>query len=175
MDSYIGDIRLFAGTFAPRGWVFCNGALLSISEYSPLFALIGTTYGGDGQTNFAVPDLRGRVPVGQGQGTGLSPRTLAQRFGSETVTLQSSQLPPHSHALNTVNAAATSSQPSGLLFAQVGNDLVYGPLPATGPQPQTMAANAVTSAGGGQPHANIMPTMAVNYIIAVEGAYPSRN
>ncbi|WP_312130755.1 phage tail protein [Diaphorobacter nitroreducens] len=175
MESFIGDIRLFAGNFAPQGWMFCNGALLSISENDALFALIGTTYGGDGQTTFAVPDLRGRVPVGQGTGPGLSNRIMGQRFGSETVTLLAPQLPQHSHALNATTATASSPQPGGRLFAQTGSDNLYGPAPATDPQPQTFAANAVTVSGGSQPHDNVMPSMGLNYIIALQGVFPSRN
>lgn len=175
MESFVGDIRLFAGTFAPRGWLLCNGALLSISEYETLFALIGTTYGGDGQTTFAVPDLRGRVPVGQGAGPGLAPRVMGQVYGSENVTLLTTQMPQHAHTLNATAAAATSAQPAGRLFAQAGADKIYGPPPATGPQPQAMSGNAVSPAGGSQPHTNIMPSMAINYIIAVEGIYPTRN
>lgn len=175
MESFIGDIRLFAGTFAPRGWLLCNGALLSISQYDTLFALIGTTYGGDGQTTFAVPDLRGRVPVGQGTGLGLTPRVMGQVYGSENVTLLTSQMPQHTHTLNATTAAATSAQPGGRLFAQTSADKVYGPPPATGPLPQTMAGNAVSVAGGSQPHTNIMPSMAINYIMAFEGVFPSRN
>lgn len=175
MDSFIGDIRLFAGTYAPKGWMLCNGALLSISEYDTLFALIGTTYGGDGQNTFALPDLRGRVPVGQGAGPGLSDRVLSQTYGSETVTLLATQLPQHSHAFNATTAAATSAQPAGMLFAQTGVDNLYGPLPGNDPQPQTMAASTVAPAGGNLPHDNIMPSMALNYIIALEGIFPSRN
>lgn len=175
MDSYVGDIRLFAGTYAPRGWVLCNGALLSISDYQTLFTLIGTTYGGDGQTTFAVPDLRGRVPVGQGVGPGLAPRVIGQVYGSESVTLLAAQMPQHSHVPSATTAAATSPQPGGMLFAQTGVDNLYGPVPATDPKPETMAPNAVSTAGGSQAHDNIMPSMAINYIIAVVGVFPSRN
>lgn len=175
MESFIGDIRLFAGDFAPRGWMLCNGAVLSISVYDTLFALIGTTYGGDGQNTFALPDLRGRVPVGQGPGPGLTPRVIGQVYGSENVTLLTQQMPQHSHTLNATTAAATSPQAAGGLFAQAGTDKCYGPPPGTDPQPQTLAGNAVSVAGGSQPHNNIMPAMAINYIIAVEGIFPSRN
>lgn len=175
MESFIGDIRLFAGNYAPQGWMFCNGALLSISENDALFALIGTTYGGDGQTTFAVPDLRGRVPVGQGTGSGLSNRVLSQTYGTETVTLFTTQMPQHSHALNATTATGTSPQPGGRLFAQTGSDNLYGPAPATDPQPQAFAANAVTVSGGSQPHDNVMPSMGLNYIIALQGVFPSRN
>lgn len=175
MESFIGDIRLFAGTFAPRGWMLCNGAVLSISEYETLFALIGTTYGGDGQSTFALPDLRGRVPVGQGQGPGMTNRVIGQAYGSENVTLLPNQMPQHTHTLNASTATAASAQAAGRLFAQTGSDKLYGPPPGTDPQPQGMAAGAVAPAGGGQPHANLMPSMAINYIIAVEGVYPSPN
>jgi microcystin-dependent protein len=175
MESFVGDIRLFAGTFAPRGWLLCNGALLSISEYDTLYTLIGTTYGGDGQTTFALPDLRGRVPVGQGQGPGLSPRVMGQVYGSENVTLLPTEMPQHTHTLNATTATATSAQAAGRLFAQTGADNLYGPPPNEGPQPQAMAGAAVSPAGGSQPHNNIMPSMAINYIMAFEGIYPSRN
>ena len=155
--------------------MLCNGALLSISEYQTLFALIGTTYGGDGQTTFAVPDLRGRVPVGQGAGRGLTPRVTGQVYGSESVTLLATQMPQHSHAFSATTAAATGAQPGGMLFAQTGVDNLYGPVPATDPKPETMASNAVSTAGGGQAHNNVMPSMAINYIIAVVGVFPSHN
>ncbi|RZJ61919.1 MAG: phage tail protein [Acidovorax sp.] len=175
MDPYIGDIRLFAGNFAPKGWLLCNGAVLNIGDYDTLYTLIGAVYGGDGQTTFAIPDLRGRVPVGQGTGAGLSPRPLAQVYGTETVTLLTTQLPAHNHAFNAAAAAATGAQPQGMLFAQTGADNLYGPAPASGPQPQTMAASTVTPAGGSQSHDNIMPSMGLNYIIAFEGLFPSHN
>lgn len=175
MESYIGDIRLFAGNFAPRGWMFCNGAVLSISQYDTLFALIGTTYGGDGQSTFALPDLRGRLPMGQGTGPGLSQRVIGQALGSENVILLAPQMPQHTHTLNATAAAATSPQAAGKLFAQPSADKCYGPPPSTAPQPQPLAGSAVSTAGGGQPHNNIMPSMAINYIIAVEGVFPSHN
>lgn len=175
MDSYVGDIRLFAGNYAPRGWLLCNGAVLNISEYDTLFTLIGTAYGGDGQNTFALPDLRGRVPVGQGTGPGLTPRVLSQVYGSESVTLSTAQLPQHTHALNATAATATSAKPEGMLLAQTGADNLYGPLPSSGPLPETMTASTVSAAGGNQAHANIMPTMAMNYIIAYVGIFPSRN
>ncbi|MBU0826617.1 MAG: tail fiber protein [Gammaproteobacteria bacterium] len=175
MDAYIGDIRLFAGNYAPRGWLLCNGAMLNTNEYDMLFTLIGTAYGGDGQNTFALPDLRGRVPVGQGAGRGLTPRVLSQMYGSENVTLLTAQLPQHSHTLNATTATATSAKPQGMLLAQTGADNLYGPLPASGPLPQTMAANTVSATGGNQAHANIMPSMAMNYIIAFVGAFPARN
>jgi len=175
MDPYIGDIRLFAGSFAPAGWILCNGTLLSISEYDVVFAIIGTTYGGDGVTTFAVPDLRGRLPVGQGNGPGLTPRVLGQSFGSESVTLLSTQIPSHTHTLMASTAAATASSPAANVFAHSGTDSIYTPLPTTGPQPQTLNAASVQSAGGTQPHDNVMPTTAINYIMCLAGIFPSHN
>lgn len=175
MESFIGDIRLFAGNFAPKGWMFCDGSLRSISSYETLFLLIGTNYGGDGQSTFALPDLRGRVPVGQGAGPGLSNRVLSQIYGSESVTLLTTQLPPHNHPFHATPAAASSAQPGGKLFARTGLDNIYGPAPKDGPQPQTLAANMVSPAGSSLPHDNIMPSMGLNYIIAFEGVFPSRN
>jgi len=175
MDAYIGDIRLFAGSFAPVGWILCNGTLLSISEYDTVFAIIGTTYGGDGVTTFAVPDLRGRLPVGQGNGPGLTPRVLGQAFGSESVTLLTTQIPSHTHALVASTAAATASSPATGVFAQNGADSFYTTVPTTNPQPQTFNAASVQSAGGTQPHDNIMPTTAINYIMCLAGIFPSRN
>jgi len=175
MDAYIGDIRLFAGSFAPVGWILCNGTLLSISEYDTVFAIIGTTYGGDGVTTFAVPDLRGRLPVGQGNGPGLTPRVLGQTFGSESVTLLTTQIPLHTHTWMASTAAATASSPAANVFAQNGTDSIYTSLPASGPQPQVLNAASVLSAGGTQPHDNIMPTTAINYIMCLAGIFPSRN
>lgn len=175
MENYIGEIRLFAGNYAPREWVLCNGALLSINENTALFALIGTQYGGDGVNTFAVPDLRGRVPVGQGAGPHLTSRVMAEQYGSERVTVNSTQLPQHTHTLNATAATGTSARPEGMLIAQTGTDNLYGPLPAEDPQPQTMATDAVSPTGGNQPHDNIMPSVAINYIIAVSGIFPSRN
>jgi len=155
--------------------MFCNGAVLSIAQYDTLFSLIGTTYGGDGVNTFNLPDLRGRVPMGQGAGPGLTTRVIGQAFGSENVTLLTQQMPQHTHTFNATTAEATSPQAAGRLFAQASADKFYGPPPDTSPQPQTLASNTVSAAGGTMPHANTMPSMAINYIIAVEGIYPSHN
>lgn len=173
MDPYIGDVRLFAGNFAPVGWVLCNGALLSISENDALYALIGTTFGGDGVTTFAVPDLRGRVPVGQGTGPGLTTRTIGETFGVESVTLLTPQIPAHNHSFNASTAAATAAVPTANVFAQP-TDLVYTEVP-TQPDAQTTNAASVQSSGGTQPHDNIMSTTAINYIMCAQGVFPSRN
>jgi microcystin-dependent protein len=168
-NPYVGEIRLFAGNFAPAGWMFCQGQLLSIAENEVLFVLIGTTYGGDGQSTFALPDLRGRVPVHQGQGPGLSPRMLGELGGDETITLTPNQLPVHTHALHASPAAASGTAPGGALLAATGV-ASYDTAAGT----TAMAASAVGSAGGNQPHENMAPTLAVNYIISLFGIYPQQ-
>lgn len=165
---YVGEIRLFAGNFAPSGWMLCQGQLIAISENDVLFNLIGTTYGGDGQVTFALPDLRGRVPVHQGTGGGLSTRVMGQLGGSETVSLQAGQMPVHTHALHASTAAASGSTPGGALLATT-TVASYDPNPATTP----MAAGAVSSSGGAQPHENMAPTLTLNYIISLFGVFPS--
>lgn len=173
---YIGEIRMFAfGTRgAPNGWQACDGGLLPISEYDALFALIGTTYGGDGQTTFAVPDLRGRLPVHQGTGPGLSTYVIGQRAGTESVTLLQTQLPAHTHTTVATTAAAASTVPgSTLLPGAVSGDSFYVNT-TTGNTAVAMSATAVTNAGGSQPHENCMPTLTVQYCIAWAGIFPSQ-
>ena len=168
-DPFLGEIRLFAGTFAPAGWAFCDGGLYPISENDALFQLIGTTYGGNGQTTFALPDLRGRVPLHQGQGPGTSPRTLGEVGGSETVTLLASQMPAHTHALHASTALATGTAPGGALLAAT-SVASYDP----GAAATAMAAGAVGLAGGDQPHENMAPTLTLNYIISLFGIFPQQ-
>ena len=172
---YIGEIRMFGfGTRgAPNGWQACDGSLLAISEYDALFALIGTTYGGDGQTTFAVPDLRGRVPIHQGQGPGLSNYVIGQRAGTETVTVLPTQMPAHTHTLVTTTGASTSLSPSSsLLPGSVSGDTFYVS-DTTGATALTMSAQSTSIAGGSQPHENCMPTLTVQYCIATFGIFPS--
>jgi len=180
-EPFIGEIRIFAATFAPRGWAFCDGQLLAISQNEALFSLLGTIYGGDGRTSFGLPDLRGRIPIHKGNGPGLSPRSLGERGGAEVATVSVAQLPPHSHALHGTVEMAGRSDPSGALRASyVGaSDGVpaYGdlnPLPAN---PLVAMANGTIAfaAGGGQVHANVQPFLCVNFIIALSGLYPPRN
>jgi len=172
---FIGEIRMFAGSFAPYGWNFCDGSLLSIAQFSPLFNLIGTTYGGDGQTNFKLPDLRSRVPVHQGNSTSGT-YVIGQQGGVENVTLATAQLPSHTHtvqavATGTTNVPASNTFPAGVASSQAGS-LMYGP----GTSSLTSLAPATISpTGGNQPHANIQPYTAITYIIALEGIYPSQN
>ncbi len=173
---YIGEIRMFGfGTRgAPNGWQGCDGSLLAISEYDALFALIGTTYGGDGQTTFAVPDLRGRLPIHQGTGPGLNTYVIGQVAGSENVTVLPTQMPAHTHTTIATTSAATTGAPgNGVIPGAVANQTMYV-TDTTGGTPFTQAANAVTLAGGSQPHENCMPTLTVQYCIATQGIFPSQ-
>jgi microcystin-dependent protein len=170
-QPFVGEIRMFAGNFAPAGWMFCEGQLLPISENEVLFQLIGTTYGGDGQSTFALPDLRGRLPVHQGQGPGLSNRILAETFGVESVTLTANQIPVHTHALSASNALGDSNGPGGKVPARSTNiDLYSGD-----PPDMNMAAASIASAGGSQPHDNFQPFLCVNFIISLFGIFPSQS
>lgn len=167
---YIGEIRLFAGNFAPRDWALCQGQILSIAENEVLFQLIGTTYGGDGQQTFALPDLRGRLPVHQGQGPGLSGRTIGELGGTESVTLTVAQMPAHSHLLFASGAAANSGSPAGALLAATP----VNSYDSTGAPAATMAGASITNSGGTQPHENMGPSLTLNYIIALFGVFPSQ-
>lgn len=180
-SPFLGQIIMFGGNFAPRSTAFCNGQLLSIAQNNALFALLGTTYGGDGITTFALPNLQCRLPLHQGQGPGLTNRVLGEASGTESVTLTTTTIPSHSHTLNATTAAATA--------AAVGNTLLPGtptvsdgyayatqlgsPNPAL--VPQTLAAGACGFAGGSQPHDNMMPSLCISFVIALEGIFPSQN
>ncbi|NUN12112.1 MAG: phage tail protein [Myxococcales bacterium] len=171
MDPILGQIILFAGNFAPKGWAFCNGQLLSIAQNQALFSLLGTTYGGDGVTTFALPDLRGRAPIHFGQGPGLSNYSLGETAGSETVTLTAAEMPQHNHSINVDANPGTTQSPSGNYpSASRGND--YVPSPAA---PTTLNAGVVGQTGGNQPHNNIQPILALNFVIALQGIYPSHS
>lgn len=191
-DCFVGEIRLFGGPYAPVGWQLCNGALLSIQSYPALYSLIGTTYGGDGQTTFAIPDFRGRLAVGQGQtappsGSTSSNFILGQSGGTETVSLTAAQNGPHTHTFNAVNIPATTTMPSGNMLAAVtpnGNTMGLYIDPTKPGTAQVADPNFVDFAGGaasggssrsaGNPHDNMMPFQAINYIICLEGLYPDR-
>lgn len=164
-QPYIGEIRLIGCNFAPMGWSFCDGSLLQISQNTALFQLIGTTYGGDGQTTFALPDLRGRIPIHQGNGF-----VLAQNAGEETVTLTVSQIPAHNHAAQANSAPGTQSSPAGGVWANSSLDQFSTAAPSA-----AMAAGALGVAGGSQPHDNMVPFLAVNFIISLFGVFPSQN
>jgi microcystin-dependent protein len=172
-QPFVGEIRLFAGNFAPAGWMFCEGQLVPISENEVLFQLIGTTYGGDGQETFALPDLRGRVPIHQGTGSGLSSYILGENGGVEEVTLTTQQIPIHTHpALCVTSGGSASSDPTNGLW-QNSDSLQYSNLPADA----FMGANAIitTGAGGSQPHENQIPYLCVNYIISLFGIFPQQS
>jgi microcystin-dependent protein len=164
-DPYIGEVRMFGGSFAPVGWEFCNGQLLPISQNDVLFTLIGTTYGGDGTTTFGLPDLRGRLPLHAGVGA-----VLGQAAGAETVTLTSTTMPSHTHPLLASSGAGDSTSPTGKVWAAAG-DMPYT---ATLPPNATMHAGALQSAGSSQPHENMPPFLAISFIIATAGRFPSQ-
>ena len=170
-QPYVGEIRIFAGNFAPAGWMFCEGQLLPISEYETLFNLIGTTYGGDGQSTFALPDLRGRIPLHQGQGPGLSQNyTLAETGGVEEVTLTTQQIPLHNHALLASANTATATTASGNLTASTNQLKIY----VEGSVSKTFAPNAISQVGGSQPHTNFEPYLCLDFIISLFGIFPSQ-
>ncbi|PTA48518.1 phage tail protein [Shewanella morhuae] len=174
-EAFVGEIRIFGGSYAPVNWRICDGSFLSISNEQVLFALIGTTYGGDGVNTFALPDLRSRVPVGQGQGPGLTAHTIGQSFGTESVTLTAAQLPEHNHIFTATKANATTELPTNALFAaQSDGDQIYVEANGTN-QPAMLAPTSVTSTGSNVAHNNIMPSLGVNYIICLNGIFPSRN
>ena len=182
-DSFVGEIATFAFGFTPQGWVPCSGQLLPIQQYQALFSLIGTTFGGNGIQNFAVPDLRGRLVVGQGQGPGLLPRQLGQSFGAETHILQAAETPTHVHSLGAVSNpdAATNTStpdPTVALAQTAGKDgtgaaFAFNLYANDSAPTQTMAPTAIGSTGG-QAHANVMPFVVCNVCIAVTGIFPSR-
>jgi microcystin-dependent protein len=161
-NPYLGEIRLFGGNYAPLGWAVCAGQLLPVAQYDALFTLLGTTYGGDGQTTFGLPDLRGRVPIHQGP-----LHTLGEQGGQETVTLLAGQMPAHSHAAQGSIAVALSGAPTGRVLAATSAAPVYSTTGSTTPLGLTSAA------GGNQPHENMQPFLALQFIIALEGVYPS--
>jgi microcystin-dependent protein len=170
-DPFIGEIRLFAGNFAPAGWAFCEGQLLPISENDALFQLIGTTYGGDGQETFALPDLRGRLPNHQGSGPGLSAYALGEASGVEQVTLTVNQIPTHTHPLVGTNDTATNTNPGGQVPARFSQANIDPYLEAT-PGNVNLATSAIGPVGGSQPHANFQPYLCINYIISLFGLFP---
>lgn len=172
---YVGEIRLFPYTFAPVGWQLCDGSLLGIADYEVLYALIGTTFGGNGQTTFGVPDLRGRVPVHQGTGSGLTPRVMGELNGSESVTLISAQMPTHTHNFAATSSAASINSPGST--AELGGltttDTMYTSTVAG--SGEVMSNAAISQSGGNVPHENLMPTLTATFCIAVNGIFPSQN
>jgi microcystin-dependent protein len=168
-EPFLGEIRQFGFNFAPQGWAACSGQLMAIAQNTALFSLLGTTYGGNGTTTFALPDLRGRVGVNQGQGPGLSNYVLGEVTGAENVTLTSSQMPTHSHPLVANAGAASVNRPDGAVLARVGTS-IYAPAP----DGTAMNQGAIGAAGGNQPFSLIQPLLATNFCIALQGIFPSR-
>jgi microcystin-dependent protein len=166
-QPYVGEVRMFAGNFAPAGWMFTEGQFLPISEYETLFNLIGTTYGGDGQSTFALPDLRGRVPLHFGNGF-----TLAETGGAETITLTVSQIPAHTHPMLASTNSAANTSPAGSVFARttIAGVFPYGTDDPTGP----ISPSAAGATGGSQPHNNFQPYLCVDFIISLFGIFPSQ-
>ena len=174
MDPFVAEIRIFPFNFAPKGWAFCDGQLLPLSQNTALFSLLGTTYGGDGKSNFALPDMQGNAPMHPGQGPGLSLHDLGETGGSETVTLLESEIPSHSHTMQSLPAPANRTAPSGNSLARVQG--TSGPyIPATSSPPLVnMADNAITPSGGNQPHNNMQPYLTLSFCIALQGVFPPR-
>lgn len=170
-DPFVAEIRIFPFNFSPKGWAFCNGQLMPISQNTALFSLLGTTYGGDGKSTFALPDLQGRAPMHPGQGPGLSLHDLGEESGSETVTLLNSEMPLHAHSFNASNADSNAQGPSGNLMAGgVGGISMYAtPGAVVQLAPQTLAVT-----GGDLPHNNMMPFLTFNFNIALQGVFPPR-
>ncbi len=168
-EPFIGEIRMFAGNFAPRSWALCEGQLLSISQNDALFSLLGTVYGGDGRTTFGLPDLRGRIPIHVGSGPGLSPKSLGEKSGQENITLTTNQLPSHTHLVKSNNTVGNSK--SGDQIAAGNITRAFNNNPGTTP----LNSGTIPNSGGTQYHSNLMPSLCVNFIIALFGIYPSRN
>ena len=172
-QPYVGEIRMFAGTFNPVGWEFCDGQLLPISENETLFQLIGTMYGGDGESTFALPNLQSRIPIHFGQGGGLSSYTIASTGGAESVTLTTQQIPSHTHPLLVSTDPGLGTNPAGAVLGALSPVSIYKP--SIAPPGVAMNAASVTPVGGSQPHENMQPFLAINYIISLFGIFPSPN
>ncbi len=171
-EPFVGEIRMFAGNFAPRGWAFCDGQLLAVSQNDALFSLLGTVYGGDGRTTFGLPDVRGRIPIHAGHGPGLSERRLGSKGGAENVTLTVNQLPSHHHNWEVSNTDAVNLTPENNAYANTLNADVYQESPN---DLENMNTNAVGNTGGSRSHTNLMPFLCIHFIIALVGIYPSRH
>ncbi len=167
-EPFLAEIRIVGFNFAPRGWAFCDGQILPINQNQSLYSLLGTTYGGDGRTSFALPDLRSRTPIHKGDG-----RQLGQKSGAETVTLTAAQIPAHTHAVKASSTPADNNRPTGrVLGAATGGDVYRDPEAATA---TALRSGTVTNAGGGQAHENMQPYLTVGFVIALQGLFPSRN
>lgn len=171
-DPFVAEIRIFPFNFAPKGWAFCDGQLLPLSQNTALFSLLGTTYGGNGKSNFALPDLQGRAPMQPGQGPGLSLHDLGESAGSETVTLLESEIPAHSHALVSLGAPANRTSPVGNTIGRPSAGSAF--VPPAGAPIVSMSDQALAPAGGDAPHNNLMPYLTFNFCIALQGVFPPR-
>ena len=169
-DPFIGEIMLVPYNFAPRGWAFCSGQILPIAQNTALFSLLGTTYGGNGTTTFALPDLRGRCAISSGQGPGLSNYSLGEVTGTENITLIANQLPPHGHTVGAVDDDSTTATPTNALPANIAAKGY-----SKGAANTSMNPTMIGGGGGNQPHSNLQPLLVLNYCIALEGIFPSRN
>ncbi|MFD2365128.1 phage tail protein [Pseudoduganella sp. GCM10020061] len=177
-DAYIGEIRIFAGNFAPKGWALCGGQLMAISQNTALFSILGTQYGGDGKTNFALPNLNGRVPIGQGNGAGLTPRSVGEDIGSATVTLLTTETPMHTHVPMGSSQLGSTNDPNNAVWGEfaVGGRGGSTPVNLFNPTPNTpMSPVALNVSGNSQPHNNMQPCLAMNYIICLDGEFPPRS
>jgi len=170
LDPFVAEIRIFPFNFAPKGWAFCDGQLLPLSQNTALFSLLGTTYGGDGKSNFALPNLQGNAPMHPGQGPGLSLHDLGETGGSDTVSLLESEIPSHSHQMSVSSQLATANDVLGQLFAMGDGINLYGAATAL----TQMADQGLAPAGGDQPHNNMQPYLTLNFCIALQGVYPPR-
>jgi microcystin-dependent protein len=173
-DPFLGEIRMFAGNYAPYGWALCNGQLMSIAQNTALFSLLGTYYGGDGRVTFGLPDLRGSAPVQQGQGSGLSSRFLGEAGGTPTVTLLNTEMPTHSHQVRAVDSSGDTNSPVGAVFAQARRGRVVDRIYSTDAPNLTLSPQAAAVAGGSQPHNNMPPYLCLSFIIALQGVFPQR-
>lgn len=168
-EPFLAEIRMVGFNFAPRGWAFCDGQILPINQNQSLYSLLGTTYGGDGTTSFALPDLRGRTPIHVGRSNGGGFHSLGQKSGEETHTLSANEMPQHTHTIASNAQPGTSDEPSG--YPARAGENIYGALSNSG----TMGSGTIQNAGGGQAHDNMQPYLAVNFCIALRGLFPSRN
>lgn len=169
-DPFVAEIRIFPFNFAPRGWAWCNGQILPLSQNTALFSLLGTTYGGDGKSNFALPNMQGNAPMHPGQGPGLSLHDLGEESGSETVSLIQSEIPSHSHSVMSASLNSQATSPAGAVTGR-GNPT---PIYASGGALVNMGVNTIAPAGGSQPHNNMMPYLTLNFNIALQGVFPPR-
>ena len=174
MDPFLAEIRLFGFDFEPKGWAFCDGRLISVSQYSALFALLGTIYGGDGVTTFALPDLRCRVPMGMGNGQGLSPHTIGEKGGVENVILSGSQIPAHSHQMMGSADAQSTGNVADNSLGSVPRGVTQGNIYAPGATKQVTMGSSTSVVGSNQAHTNMQPYLGMNYCIALTGEWPSR-